>query len=387
MPARKNTRLPRKVKVHETQPIPVSKIGGKVTTVRTVSGVIEAHLIMPNGFKIADYRFGRSHQTSGYQRMPDKNRIHQLVNAMREDNVGLPTSVLLNIRPNARLDEYCTKEGKQGVLDIQRMRAEGVKFYVVDGQHRLYALKKLIDESEGEEKEKFLNYRIPFVCMLGAKESEEAAHFYTINSKAKPVKNDLSLALAKGRKSKGLINEKESNDPRLKGHLVAEELAIRSRFWKKVLHMPNEPTEGTLINNNGLATSLVEPLKKSETFADMEVQEQARLLDAYWGGIKLLYPKAFTKPKDYALQKLVGVFLMHFILADAIEIAEAKELNIYEKETYRKILRPLLCDSKIMKGKESFWLVGKEARHYTSGIARSVFGKKLAKELKRKHRK
>ncbi|MFD2579600.1 hypothetical protein ACFSTD_15450 [Novosphingobium colocasiae] len=66
-------------------------------------------------------------------------------------------------------------------------------FHVVDGQHRIKSSrKKLIQE---EDEELWSKYQIPFVCMLGADEGEEMEQFYTINTKAKPVRTDLAYEL------------------------------------------------------------------------------------------------------------------------------------------------------------------------------------------------
>lgn len=91
--------------------------------------------------------------------------------------------------------------------------ASAAKFHVVDGQHRVLALVKLIEE----DPERWCHFQIPYVCLLGATEEEEMEQFYIVNSTAKSVKTDLALALLKQRAEK---------DPS-----VYEALQERGRDW------------------------------------------------------------------------------------------------------------------------------------------------------------
>jgi hypothetical protein len=62
------------------------------------------------------------------------------------------------------------------------------------------------------------NFRIPFVCMLGANEQEEMEQFYVVNSRAKSVRTDLAFAL---------LRKITDRDP-----LMMERLDEKGRSWQ-----------------------------------------------------------------------------------------------------------------------------------------------------------
>lgn len=88
--------------------------------------------------------------------------------------------------------------------------------YVVDGQHRIAALAKLVEQ----DPDKWRTYQVPFVCMIGATEMEEMRQFYVVNSAAKSVRTDLAL---------DLLKQQAENDPDLMASLVERARAGRSR--------------------------------------------------------------------------------------------------------------------------------------------------------------
>ena len=89
----------------------------------------------------------------------------------RKDRTDLPTAILLNLR-----NRDAKTAVDENILDFSRLAtaAEPMKFHVVDGQHRILALKKLIDE----DPDRWAHFMIPFVCLLGAQEEEEMEQFY-----------------------------------------------------------------------------------------------------------------------------------------------------------------------------------------------------------------
>jgi hypothetical protein len=97
--------------------------------------------------------------------------------------VDLPTAVLLSVRDGAG-----TIVGEMGEAGVTTFRPNGHELFVVDGQHRIEALSKLVDENE----DKWSGYQIPFVCTVGADEIEEMTQFYVVNSTAKSVRTDLA---------------------------------------------------------------------------------------------------------------------------------------------------------------------------------------------------
>ena len=134
------------------------------TGTQIISGFIEAGTLAPNNYVIPSFD---PRTKKGYQRPPQQTRINDLANDLKKGRVDLPTSILLNVRGREARSAL-----KDGFLDLTRLRdAKGkYAFYVVDGQHRIKALEKLILE---EEADVWSKYQMAFVCMLGADERED----------------------------------------------------------------------------------------------------------------------------------------------------------------------------------------------------------------------
>ena len=175
-----------------------------------------------------------SRNKSGYQRPVSVARVNKLANDLRTGRVDLPTAVLLNVRDGASTIVESVDGG------VTMFRPNGHELFVVDGQHRIEALSKLVEENE----EKWSGYQLPFVCMLGADEIEEMTQFYVVNSTAKSVRTDLALDLLKQRAENdpdlmaSLVEKGE--DWKVEGQTIAEDLA-RTRLWEGPHPVPWRP--------------------------------------------------------------------------------------------------------------------------------------------------
>jgi hypothetical protein len=130
----------------------------------------------------------------------------------------------------------------QDQLDLTALLKSTVtltKFFVVDGQHRVLALQKLIRE-DGED---WLSFRIPFVCMIGATEEEEMEQFYIVNSTAKSVRTDLALSLLRRRvevdENVLLGLQERGREWQVKGQVAVERLAEESAIWRHRIRLPS----------------------------------------------------------------------------------------------------------------------------------------------------
>jgi DGQHR domain-containing protein len=139
----------------------------------------------------------RNHREgTGYQRELSKPRVNRLVKELRANEVDLPTSILVNLRA---FDEDRNLSAKDGQLYL---RLTDEKLHVVDGQHRVEALTKLIEE----DSERWKDFEIPFVAMLGSNEFEEMKQFYVVNSTAKSVRTDLAFDLLKQSRPRPILH-------------------------------------------------------------------------------------------------------------------------------------------------------------------------------------
>jgi DGQHR domain-containing protein len=305
------------------------------TEVPLVAGFIPAGALIPNNYVIP-HRDPRTHK--GYQRLPQEARVNELANDLKKGRVALPTSILLNIRN--RDAKRALQDGHLN-LDVGDDGANlgyEPKFYVVDGQHRVLALEKLIEE----DPEKWSGFQFPFVCMLGATEAEEMEQFHVVNSKAKSVKTDLAYELLSQRASKdptvmpALIER--GRDWQVHAQNIVRSLSEVSPVWRDRIRFAAMEKGHTIMPSASMVTSLKQMLA-TPYFKVLSIDQQVLLLDAYWRGIRDVMPEAFDEPQDFAIQKGVGVIVLHTVLMQVIEIARSQGAPLVEPETYRKILK------------------------------------------------
>ena len=304
--------------------------------VSIVTGFIQAGALIPDNYVVPhrDSRTGR-----GYQRLPQDTRINELVTDLRKGRVDLPTSVLLNIRNRDARRAY-----QDGMLNLAPFSESGgklgyePKFYVVDGQHRILALKKLIEEFEEERWSKF---QIPFTCMLGASEEEEMDQFYTVNSKAKSVRTDLAYELLYQRSKDPEVLEslvERGRDWQVHATNIVKQLAENSPVWRHRIRFAAMEKGDTVMPSASMISSLKQVLG-SPYFRVLSPDQHVSILDAYWRGIRNIMPEAFDEPSGFSLQKGIGVTVMHTLLTQVIEIARSRGEPLTEADTFTKILK------------------------------------------------
>lgn len=317
---------------------------------------------------------------TGYQREISTTRVNKLIKGLKE-NVDLPTSILLNLRTFNPAEHLIERDGRSF------FSFRGELLHVVDGQHRVEALARLVDENE----EKWGGFELPFVCLLGAKESEEMKQFYVVNSTAKSVRTDLAFDLLKQRAEnepglkESLIETGESW--KVKGQEPTEDLT-HTPVWRNVIRFPGEQKGGTTIQNAGMVNSL-KPLLSTPYFGAMSHESQIRVLDAYWRGVRRVLPEPFDNPTDYALQKGVGVMTMHSLLVSVLEHIRSRGRSVVDPEVYADVLGDVLpklegdtSTGELATGAD-FWLSGEEgaAGSYSSSAGRRVLTAKLRAQL------
>lgn len=301
-----------------------------------VTGFIPAGALIPDNFVVPhrDPRTGR-----GYQRLPQESRINELATDLRKGRVDIPTSVLLNIR-----NREARRAFQNGNLSLSHFGSDGKalgyepKFYVVDGQHRILALKRLIEEFE---EERWSKYEIPFTCMLGATEGEEMDQFYIVNSKAKSVRTDLAFELLSQRAQDPEVMEalvERGQDWQVYATNIVKQLAEESPVWRNRVRFAAMEKGDTVMPSASMVTSL-KPVLNTPYFKALSAEQQVTILDAYWRGIRDIMPEAFDEPGDYSVQKGIGVTVLHMLFTQVIEIARSRGDAVTEPSTYTRILR------------------------------------------------
>ncbi|HJR57698.1 MAG TPA: DGQHR domain-containing protein [Rhizomicrobium sp.] len=297
-----------------------------------MSGFIPAGALIPNHYEIPHHD---PRTKKGYQRPPQESRINELVADLRKERVDLPTAILLNIR---------NKDARHGLadghLDLNALRATDAHFYVVDGQHRILALKKLIGEFDVDYR--WSKFMLPFVCMIGATEEQEMDQFYVVNSKAKSVRTDLALLILRQRAERDdKVYEallERGKDWQVEAQKVVETLAAESSVWRGRIRLPAMEKADTTIPSASMVSSL-KPLLASPYFGQLGFDQQLKVLDAFWRGIREVMRPAFDDPTEFSIQKGVGVIVLHAVLLHILEIVRSKGLSVVEPEAFSQVLK------------------------------------------------
>ncbi len=332
-------------------------------------GIITAGALTENyTVDVRDHRHGK-----GYQRGVSTSRVNKLMEDLKNHRVDLPTAVLLNLREFDH-DKHLT-EIEHGYL----FAPQGAELYVVDGQHRIEALYRLIAGKEGE---KWVDYEIPFACMLGADELEELEQFYIVNSTAKSVRTDLAFDLLKQQAEadpeamNGIIES--GQDWKVEGERITEALAA-TEVWRDRIRFPGMEKGGTTINNSSMVNS-IKPLLGTPYLGALDHNNRVKILDAFWLGIRDALPEAFHAAHEYTLQKVTGVQVMHLVLVPVIEYVRSIGASVIEPASYADVLREPLArleetthEGNVVSGAD-FWRAGPEgaAGTFSSNAGRRV---------------
>ncbi|WP_103666896.1 DGQHR domain-containing protein [Pseudanabaena sp. BC1403] len=114
----------------------------------------------------------------GFQRVLDKKRAQEIADYI-DSGASIPNSIVLSAQPDAELEEI--QKGKI-ITFFERPKS----FLVLDGQHRVYgfSLAKM-------------KLRVPVVIYNNLSRQEESRLFIDINTKQRPVPNELLLDIKK----------------------------------------------------------------------------------------------------------------------------------------------------------------------------------------------
>jgi len=351
-----------------------------------VSGFVAAGALIPDNYIVPhlDPRTGR-----GYQRLPQDARVNELAVDLRKGRVDLPTAVLLNLR--GKESKFFVEEHHLNFGNLKRNTKDSndAKFYVVDGQHRILALKKLIEDDSN----RWSKYMVPFVCMIGASEAEEMEQFYLVNSKAKSVRTDLAYELLYQRREDPDVMEaliERGQDWQIYAQSIIKRLNEGSAVWRGKIRFAAMDKGNTVMPSASMVTSL-KPILASPYFRALDAAQQVNILDAYWKGIRILLPDAFDNPAEFSLQKGIGVIVMHTVLMQVVEIARSRGLPLAEADTFAEVLKTAL---ETLQGDDSrgnpvsgqdFWRAAPRgaAGSYSSSAGRRVLIAKIQTLLPR----
>jgi len=291
----------------------------------------------------------------GYQRAPDQRRLSPRAKGSITYYILngwgiLPTGVLLNVREELEFEEIkkVTENISWGYLIINLSET---KFWIVDGQHRLEALKRLISMGEEEISE----YPLPIIISNFADKFFEMLMFNIVQSTQKRLSTDIVWRHLQRMYLK--IIEDPSlrwiEDIYMTTTKKREALATiivdildrdtRSPFFRRI-RMPGDPPDEKYLVEDRYLIRYIAKVLRERVFSSRSPEDLAGLFIKYWNAIRKLYPNCF-KPEEkdnYTLLKHTGIAVFTYLFPKIYALC-AEEGNISEGNM-EKYLRYLLED-------------------------------------------
>ena len=275
----------------------------------------------------------------GYQREPIVSRINSLKRELQAKRVDLPTAILLNLR---------TYDELRHILNLSTVTELVLNsddhLFVVDGQHRVESLVRLHEE----DPEVWGNYSVPFVCLLGADLNGEMTEFHVVNSNAKSIGTGLAMDLLKRRaEASEVVRDQlvETGKAWLGAASHLTDALKQTEIWRNKIQFPGQPKRGTLITNNGMITSLRPLVDQPGYFQSVgDTEQQCRILNAYWEGIKIILPAVIEDPERFNLQRTLGTTALHGALVNVLAVMVSQGHSVLDPSKHAEIMRDPLTN-------------------------------------------
>ena len=259
----------------------------------------------------------------GYQRLPDERRLSEgakgsAVRYLMREMGCFPTSILLNVRGNLIFqDESDIGWCSYGELTVN----DGERLWLIDGQHRIEALKRAIQRNPDFEK-----YPVIVSLMQLNSKFDELLLFYIVNQRQRSVPTDLAyrhlqrMFWEKG--SEWLFEQEGRRGVRLG---LATEIVDRlnenerSPWRGRITLVSEERRVGQIIRDKPIIRSIADVMRE-RVFQGMPISDLAELLIDFWNAVSSVYPEAFKSPQSYTLLASPGVFALHMLFPSVYSI-------------------------------------------------------------------
>lgn len=252
----------------------------------------------------------------GYQRPPSEGRFGMgkgsIVRYLLKELGAFPTSVLLNVRELKGKIRFEVKHKNNGIEFGELIIPDGEPLWIIDGQHRLEALKRAT-----QSKSEFAEYPLP-VSILNLKEKfDEMLHFYLVNSRQRRIKTDLVYKHLQLMVDKVILGGKEwlkevilgpaQEREAMAAYIVDYlETEAQSPFHNRIQYVGERKEPHHIVRDYTL-TYYISKILKEKALSGLGYDEFAKLLIDYWSVIRELYPKCFENPREYTLLKTTGI--------------------------------------------------------------------------------
>ncbi|MBT6232409.1 MAG: DGQHR domain-containing protein [Nitrosomonadales bacterium] len=316
--------------------------------------------------------------SGGYQRMVSKQRVKALAKRLLEDDLYVPTSILVNIRKFSNSSLKTIKDNN-AELDLAKY-----KLHVVDGQHRTGAYEEVLENLDEDARKIWEEKLVSIVFLLGVDQDIEREFFHDVNSNAKSIPASYIQELIT---KMVLVNPSyhvpEKDAWKVEADAVMKILNEKSGIWKNKIKFPGSKVG--VIPNSGFVNTL-KPLLNDKWFGNMlsGPEEQAEVLMAFWDGIDLHFENSeenpFENTKTFSIQKRIGTAVLHGMLLPVKEymnedgLANVNHKGYLDPKTWENYQARFLSlqdyngNNDLISGVD-FWKTGKEGAigKYSSG--------------------
>jgi DGQHR domain-containing protein len=293
----------------------------------------------------------------GYQRALNDRHLKKIVRSLKIEQLPIsPTSILLGVDEENLIFE-------KDKIKINKDQREN-NFRIIDGQHRIMAIKKYIEElsktKNFETIQEIEEYQFSVIIMPinKNKKIKEVETFQAINSKAKPLKTDLTrLALIRYQE---LEKIKEVDFGEHLSHRIMFSLNDNKPFkteledclnkgyynvWKDAIKLDvNNDDEIGIIGYSAFSKSIMPICNhylSNELIFDLDFESLDELLNAIsddvtfkllipiWNVVRERWPSCFLEHKalnseiyfneDFYIQKNMGIRPIHQILLNIVK--------------------------------------------------------------------
>ncbi len=298
----------------------------------------------------------------GYQRSIDEKHCDKIVAYLKE-NFFLPTAVI------------CASRGKFN---------EDGELYIVDGQHRVEALKrlKIRDPARYEE---IKDYELSVIVLEEAEEEVEIDTFITINKTSKKVDTSLAFVL----KNRINYNRASMDISISKREYLAVELAMAlnesSELWENKILFEGQPKQTPqLISLNAFVVSIRSFLyalqrhdiipqdwSSSDELSNC-IKDLQNIMDSIWCQIRDKWPELFCSDleKRRIIQGSIGFSSMNKYLAQNLK-TESINMSIKEFIDHAAIwIQDIRFPSTV-------WFPGGQFSKYSSASGYSIIAQEL----------
>ena len=117
--------------------------------------------------------------------------------------------------------------------------------------------------------------------------------------------------------------------------LVGRRNAADSPWYRKVRLVGQPASPEQVVRHHTMVASL-EPVLKDAFLKRLTDDDCGRILLNYWYAIRQRWPVAFVEPRDYRVQKTVGVYSLHMAFPDVAQLC--RETNDFSSNRIYEIL-------------------------------------------------